>query len=114
MFARISKEITIAQANLLVPPSAPAEIDRVLRTCYVESRPVYIALALDMMTEAVEANILDEPINISPHASDEDVENRAAQVLFEHLYAAQRPILLVDGGAQRRRVSTEAALVDAF
>ncbi|PVH84050.1 pyruvate decarboxylase [Cadophora sp. DSE1049] len=91
-FARIHKEITIAQADLVDVEKAPAEIDRVLRACYVESRPVYIQLPTDMVTKTVDASLLETPIDLSP--------SPAVQ-----LYAAQRPVVLVNGGVQKRRIT---------
>ena len=50
VFSRIRNEITIVRAGLTNPDKAPAEIDRTLRACYVDSRPVYIQLPPDMLT----------------------------------------------------------------
>jgi TPP-dependent 2-oxoacid decarboxylase len=46
-FARMAAEVTAAQADLR-PDTAPAEIDRVLRTAARTSRPVYIAIPADV------------------------------------------------------------------
>lgn len=100
----MSKEITIAQADLLDPATAPAEIDRVLRACYVESRPVYIQLPTDMVEQPVPARLLDTPIDVTSHASDKEAEDFATQVVLDRLYEAKRPVFLIDGAVQRRRV----------
>lgn len=100
----MSKEITIAQANLLDTATAPAEIDRVLRACYIESRPVYIQLPTDMVEQSVPAHLLDTPIDVTSHASDKDAENFATQVVLDRLYEAKHPVFLIDGAVQRRRV----------
>lgn len=105
VFARIHREITIAQADLLDPATAPAEIDRVLRTCYVDSQPVYIQLPTDMVEERVDAKLLETPIDVSYHPSNPGAEDLAMQIVLEKIYAAKRPVFLVDGAAQRRRVS---------
>ena len=104
MFANIAKEVTIAQANLTDIATAPSEIDRVLQACYVNSRPVYIELPTDMVTQKVNASLLDTPIDIEPPQSDRETEDLAADLILRKLYAANKPALLVDAGAQRHRV----------
>ena len=104
MFARIHKEITIAQTDLLDPTTAPAEIDRVLATCYKDSQPVYIQLPTDMVDKRVDASLLDTPIDTRPHPSNEGAEDLALQIVLDKLYTAERPVFLVDGAAQRRRI----------
>lgn len=86
------------------PATAPAEIDRVLQACYVNSRPVYIQLPADMVTEEVDAKLLDTPIVVEPPPSDHETEKLAAELILRKLYAAKRPTLLLDAGAQRHRV----------
>jgi len=85
--------------------TAPAEIDRVLRACYVNSRPVYIQLPTDMVTQKVDAKLLDTPIDIEPPKSDEETEVMVSNLILKKLYTAERPIILIDAGAQRHRVS---------
>ena len=53
-FARMAAEVTAAQADLR-PDTAPAEIDRVLRTAAHTSRPVYIAIPADVAGASVPA-----------------------------------------------------------
>ncbi|KAG9856867.1 pyruvate decarboxylase, partial [Aureobasidium melanogenum] len=104
VFADMSKPISIAQTNLMDPATAPAEIDRVLQACYVNSRPVYIQLPADMVTEEVDAKFLDTPVIVEPPPSDYETEKLAAELILRKLYAAKRPTLLLDAGAQRHRV----------
>ncbi|THY25787.1 indole-3-pyruvate decarboxylase [Aureobasidium pullulans] len=104
VFADMSKPITIAQTNLMDPATAPAEIDRVLQACYVNSRPVYIQLPADMVMEEVDAGLLDTPVDVKPPQSDRETENLATEIILRKLYAAKRPTLLLDAGAQRHRV----------
>lgn len=85
--------------------TAPGEIDRVLQACYVNSRPVYIQLPSDMVTEQVDAKLLETPIKVEPPESDRETETLATELILRKLYGAKRPTLLVDAGAQRHRVS---------
>lgn len=105
MFHRIHSEVTIAQADLQDPVTAPAEIDRVLQACYVESRPVYIQLPTDMVEESVDGRLLETPIDVAPHRSDPGAEGMAMDIILRKLYEAKSPAILVDAGAPRRRVS---------
>ncbi|KAK4496659.1 hypothetical protein PRZ48_012641 [Zasmidium cellare] len=113
VFARMYKEITIAQADLLDPATAPAEIDRVLRTCYVESRPVYIQLPTDMVEQPVPAHLLDTPIDVASHVSDKEAEDFATGIVLDRLYEAEHPVFLIDGAVQRRGIRPQVeALVN--
>ncbi|KAF2859294.1 pyruvate decarboxylase [Piedraia hortae CBS 480.64] len=102
VFAKFSENITVAQTNLNDPRTAATEIDRVLRACWVESKPVYVQLPTDMVTQLVDGSLLEKPIDLSPDSSDEDAEQMALSIVLEKLYAAKRPTLLVDGAAPRR------------
>jgi pyruvate decarboxylase len=104
VFSRIHKEITIAQADLIDPDKTPAEIDRVLRACYVDSRPVYIQLPTDMVTKSVYVRLLDRELDLTPSSGAEEAENNALQQILQRLYSAERPTVLVDAGVQRHRI----------
>lgn len=58
-----------------------------------------------MVDQAVDASLLDIPIDTRPRASNPEAEELALQVVLEKIYKARRPVFLVDGAAQRRRVS---------
>ncbi|KAK3656794.1 hypothetical protein LTR56_002775 [Elasticomyces elasticus] len=108
IFADMFSRITVAQADLKDPATAPAEIDRVLRRCYTETKPVYIELPVDMVTQTVDATLLDTPIDVSMQRGDPDAESMVLGIILEKLYAARRPVFLVDGAAQRRRLMPSA------
>lgn len=104
MYGRIHKEVKIAQADLLDPETAPSEINRVLAACQRELRPVYIQLPTDIVTQPVAARLLNTPIDVLASASDQEAEDAATETILQHLYEAQRPVFLIDGGVQRRGV----------
>lgn len=58
-----------------------------------------------MVDQAVDASLLEIPIDTRPRASNSEAEELALQVVLEKIYKARRPVFLVDGAAQRRRVS---------
>src|SRR6185437_9097096 len=100
-FANIYKQVTVAEANLHDLNTATTEIDSVLRTCWLKSRPVYIELPSDMVTKDVAADGLSTPLNISFPTNDETLENTVAENVLSRLYCSKNPVLLVDGCATR-------------
>ncbi|KAK5109000.1 hypothetical protein LTR62_007634 [Meristemomyces frigidus] len=104
VFADIFSNITVAQADLKDPSTAGAEIDRVLQACWVESKPVYIELPVDIVTETIDASRLDTPIELRKQTSDKEAEDMVLDILLDRLYASKKPVFLVDGAAQRRKV----------
>ena len=68
VFADMSREISCAVAKITDPYDAPALIDHALQTCWLKSRPVYIALPTDMvqkkgkyMTSVLGDTVTDPP-----------------------------------------------------
>ena len=53
------KEFTVAQ-TLLTPSNAAYEIDRVLKTCWLERRPVHLQLPSDITHLEIEVD--DQPL----------------------------------------------------
>lgn len=98
----IFREITCDQAILSQPQTAPAAIARVLQSCQVNSRPVYIELPRDQVFESCEA------VPALPPAIDYDQEALQACVdeILNRLQAAQAPMLMV--GVEIRRYNIEA------
>ena len=104
-FARMAAEVTAAQADLR-PDTAPAEIDRVLRTAARTSRPVYIAIPADVAGAPVPA-----PRGRLPHAGEAPAANPAVLAAFaEHarrlLDAAAGASVLLGELAARHRAAT--------
>jgi pyruvate decarboxylase len=56
------EHVTVAQANLLDPSVCLALIDLTLLRCFKQSRPVYIELAIDMVSVMVDSLLLESPI----------------------------------------------------
>lgn len=97
---RIYQEITCDQAVLDDPATAPALIDRVLRNCLEQSRPVYIELPRDrvhMPTDAVPS--------ARATAFDAGAVSACAAEVMQRLRAAARPVMLI--GVEIRRYGLE-------
>jgi len=97
-FARMAKEVTIAQASLMAS-NAEAEIDRLLTTALYERRPVYLLLPSDV----AEAPLASRPAPLvlrQPNLSDVSLQAFIAAARAK-LQAAHRVSLLADFLAER-------------
>ncbi|MCJ1476826.1 Pyruvate decarboxylase 1 [Lambiella insularis] len=114
VFADMYKRVTVAQSNLDNVQTAPAEIDRVLRECWLKSRPVYFQLPTDMVTQDVGASALGRPIDLSYPSNDPEVEEYVTKEIMTAIESAKQPVILVDGCIARHRLIPEVlALIHA-
>ncbi|KAK4939012.1 hypothetical protein LTR10_020671 [Elasticomyces elasticus] len=94
-FAQMAAHVTVAQANLLDPRTAPKQIDDALEQCVLHSRPVYVEVPVDVVAVPVPADRLESNIQISQSLPSSAFE-AAITKLTERLYAAKQPVILVD------------------
>ena len=99
VFADMYKSVTVAQANLVDPETAPHLIDSTLRQCIMQSRPVYIELPVDMVK--IKVSRPKEPINLSIPAYNKLLEDQAIEKILAKISRAQKPLILVDGFTAR-------------
>lgn len=98
VFNKASQSFRVAAAELQDICSAPHEIDRVIRACFVQSGPVYIFIPLDMVSEEVPAELLQTPIDLSPprvNGTKQTMEAATAAIL-DTISRAKNPVILVD------------------
>ncbi|AZV93694.1 pyruvate decarboxylase [Bordetella sp. J329] len=95
---RCMAEFTVAQARI-TPANAVSEIDRVLKACWQERRPVHLQLPSDITHLSIETP--DEPLVLSDPASDPSQLERAAARICAALKEASHPAILVDADAGR-------------
>ena len=95
-FAQMHTHITVAQASLRDPRTAPLQIDTAIQQCLIHSRPVYIDLPADMVAVPVAAERLQSSIELPPAVTAKD-EEKALGSILKRIYASQRPMILVDG-----------------
>ncbi|CAJ0551612.1 Ff.00g055910.m01.CDS01 [Fusarium sp. VM40] len=113
VFANMSSQISCNVAKLNKPSEIAEQIDTALRTCWLRSRPVYIMVPTDMVQEKVEGARLDSPIDLSEPKNDPGNEDFVVEEILKAMYAAKRPVILVDSCAIRHRVVEEVhQLVD--
>jgi len=107
LYNRASAGLRFAAAELWDIASAPAEIDRVIRECFLKSGPVYIFLPLDLSAEMVDAKLLDTPINVLPDV-DEEAQDAAVKAIVDAVKQAKLPSVLVDAWTHRFGAAEEA------
>ena len=95
-FAQMHALVTVAQASILDPRSAPVMIDNVLEMCLVHHRPVYIEVPIDMVGLEVDASRLDTKIQI-PTPINTSTQEKALATVLEKIKASRKPMILVDG-----------------
>lgn len=107
LYNKASIGLRYAAAELWDVKTAPAEIDRVIRECFIKSGPVYIFLPLDLSAEEVDASLLDTPIDTEPHV-DAAAQDAAVKAITAALAEAKHPSVIVDAWVQRFGAATEA------
>ena len=90
------KEFTVAQTRL-TPANAAFEIDRVLRQCFLERRPVHIQLASDITHVKIEVD--ERPLDLSYPSVEPDLLSSVVDQLCGILAKAKSPALLIDNEA---------------
>lgn len=108
LFAEMYQKITVAQANLRDAETAPSQIDRCIRECVLQSRPVYLELPTNMVKAKVPAALLETPIDVSIPLNDEGFEDTEVDLILNKMYSSKQPFIVVDGCTSRYGVSGEA------
>ncbi|KAI1459584.1 thiamine diphosphate-binding protein [Annulohypoxylon moriforme] len=95
-FAQMHQHVTVAQANLRDPRTAPAQIDSVLQQCLLHSRPVYLEVPVDLVAAPVSAEQLQTKICI-PTVEPNTYHDSVIEKVINKIYEAKQPVILVDG-----------------
>ncbi len=95
------REVTCDQVILDDPTTAPAAIARVLRTCIVESRPVYIEVPRDKVFEPC----AEVPIFETEQQANAEALAGCAEEIIERIRSSSSPMLMV--GVEIRRYGLE-------
>ena len=95
---RCMSEFTVAQGRI-TPANAAYEIDRVLRTCWLERRPVHLQLPSDITH--IEVDVPESPLVLEDPKSDPEQLRVASQRIVHAIQAAKSPAIVVDADADR-------------
>ena len=87
--ANLFRQVTIDQAILSDPKSAPAEIERVLARCFAEKKPVYIEIPKNL----VNMDVLQAPPFKVTLPCDEEALEEAVHEACARLSQAKKPLL---------------------
>ncbi|OJJ35956.1 hypothetical protein ASPWEDRAFT_109541 [Aspergillus wentii DTO 134E9] len=101
VFMNMSAQLSTATVKITDTMTAPTLIDHALRECWVQSRPVYIALPTDMVQEKVEGERLKQSVDLNDPLNDLEKEDYVVDVVLRYLHSAKDPVLLIDAGAIR-------------
>lgn len=102
--AKCAGEYTVAQA-MLGRDNAASEIDRVLRSCWLRKRPVYIMLPSDVANETIEAPT--DPLNLPEPSSDPYKLHKFAGQARDLLREAESVAVLVGPEVDRYRLGSQ-------
>ena len=112
MFNNASKEFRVAAAELQKAEGAAEEIDRVMRECFLKSGPIYFFVPIDLVDLPVPAESLRTPLDLTPEADSQAVED-AARTILQVLSESKNPALFVDCLVHRHQAVAETKkLVD--
>ncbi|MED2793205.1 alpha-keto acid decarboxylase family protein [Bacillus wiedmannii] len=92
-FSNMYREITVAQTNI-TSEHAAEEIDRVLRACWNEKRPVHINLPIDVYNKPI--NKPTEPILYKPILSNKETLDKMLLHAISKINSAKKPVILAD------------------
>ncbi|CAL9737038.1 pyruvate decarboxylase isozyme 1 [Monosporozyma servazzii] len=107
VFHRMSANISETTAMITDIATAPAEIDRCIRTTYITQRPVYLGLPANVVDLPVPASLLETPIDLALKANDAEAETEVIETILELVRSAKNPIILSDACASRHDVKAE-------
>ena len=102
--AKCAGEYTVAQA-MLGRDNAASEIDRVLRSCWLRKRPVYLMLPSDVANETIEAPT--DPLNLPEPSSDPYKLRKFADQARDLLGEAESVAVLVGPEVDRYRLGPQ-------
>lgn len=108
VFRNMFKAVSADSVVLNDAFQAPGQIDAILKTCWVSSRPVYIDVPADMANKPVDASGLSSPLDLSYPVSARSQEAECLGALLDKLASARQPCILVDLEATRQRVKAPA------
>nr|CAA59953.1 pyruvate decarboxylase [Kluyveromyces lactis]prf//2210366A pyruvate decarboxylase [Kluyveromyces lactis] len=107
VFHRMCSNISETTAMITDINTAPAEIDRCIRTTYVSQRPVYLGLPANLVDLTVPASLLDTPIDLSLKPNDPEAEEEVIENVLQLIKEAKNPVILADACCSRHDAKAE-------
>ncbi|KAL0582092.1 hypothetical protein ABG067_008251, partial [Albugo candida] len=107
VFFNMASMVTIASTKLTLG-NATQEVDRVIQAAYVNKRPGYISIPMDLMYAQVEIPVNLAPLNLSPRKNPAAVQKAALYHTINAIQSAKNPIVIVDVPTIRFNLMDEA------
>ncbi|KAL4901260.1 thiamine diphosphate-binding protein [Aspergillus multicolor] len=104
VYSKISESVRAAHCWLDDVATAPAEVDRVIRECYVRSLPVYIFVPMDFVHVPILASLIDQPVDLNPRTDDEAC-TAAIHAVIDIIKTSSAPTIIVDALVHRYRAT---------
>jgi pyruvate decarboxylase len=105
IFAEMYEKVTVAQEDITDVANAAAQIDRVIRECLRQSRPVYLQVPMDMVDAIIPGTPLAQALEVTPASGDPRVEQDVCDIILDRLRTSERQFILVDAGTSRYGLS---------
>lgn len=97
MYHQMAKYITASTVVLKDQHTVCDDIDRILTTMMIESRPVYIGLSIDVCYLMVSDEQLKSSLKIELPPNDAQIEEHAVGELRSLIEKASNPAIIIDG-----------------
>ncbi|KAI5813810.1 thiamine diphosphate-binding protein [Pyronema omphalodes] len=107
VYANMSAHVSATMTTLTETAKAASEIDRVLKTCWVTARPVYIGLPTDIAMSLIDSSPLSKPLDLDVTKNDPETENAVVEEIMELMYKSSNTVIIADACASRHRVLHE-------
>ncbi|GAA5799594.1 hypothetical protein HPULCUR_005010 [Helicostylum pulchrum] len=107
VFHRMASLVTVASVSLTLD-NAISEIDRVIETAFIQKRPGYISIPVDLIKETVQVSSMIHPLQILPARNTQRTQLLVLKQILKLIQSAQRPVIVVDGCVLRHQLQTEA------
>jgi pyruvate decarboxylase len=108
VFHKMSEHVTCASTVLHDSATAVGEIDRVLNAMMHYSQPVYIGLPADIAQKTIPSSHLSTSLITTLPANDATLQTEVVSSIYALITGSSNPIIIVDGGATRNRILTQA------
>ncbi|KAJ1556274.1 Pyruvate decarboxylase 1 [Cladochytrium tenue] len=106
-FANMARSVTTLVHQIDSAADATEKIDQAIVKCYIQSRPVYVSIPVDVVDLKVDGSHLNIPLNMSYPPNDPQLEKSAIDTILAQMKSAKRPIILVDACTIRHRALAE-------
>ncbi|KAH9481895.1 Putative pyruvate decarboxylase C3G9.11c [Psilocybe cubensis] len=110
-FSRAARQMAYPQAIIDKKEEAASKIDRILIECISNSRPGYLALPTDLVTQEISSDSLQFPLSRyvaqNDPAAEKFVVDRISHLFGQSMAQGEEAVVLVDLGAIRHDVVKE-------